>query len=73
MSETKQTPQTCRWAQPTFHLPLSCWAEVWNAPWTCVRERPPQRLNVTTECATCPRWEARAVAHVSWTFAQVGL
>lgn len=73
MPDIKQTPQNCKWAQPTLYLPLPYWLDAWDEPWTCVRDEKPRPLELTTECATCPRWEERPAVALSWTYAQVGL
>lgn len=73
MTEQNQTPQTCRWAQPPLSVPVPCWADAWDEPWICVRERRSRIIETSVECTTCPQWEERAAAHVSWTIAQVGL
>jgi hypothetical protein len=73
MTETKRTAQNCRWAEPSLFMPLPYWMDVWDGPWTCVREPTPRVLESTAECAKCPRWEQRAAPGVAWMFAQLGL
>ncbi len=53
-------PQTCRWAEPTLHLPWPMWLDAWSWPWSCRAEgNVPRLLPTTAECQDCDHWEAR--------------
>lgn len=53
---------TCRWAQPTIFLAHPIWLDACDKPWTCLHDDVPRPLDSTDVCATCSRWESRAVA-----------
>ena len=67
------TVQRCRWAVPTLDLPLPNWLDAWDKPWNCRSDAAPRALESTTECLTCPRWEARAELGPQWALAHLGL
>jgi len=55
----KQTPQNCRWAEPTLFVAFPYWLESWERPWSCRRDKTPHVIGDADECASCDRWEPR--------------
>lgn len=54
-----QTPQNCRWAEPTLFLPTPYWLDAWDMPWTCRHDAQPLLIE-PDDCACCAKWEPRA-------------
>ena len=71
--ESNRSASNCKWAQPTVFLPLPYWINAWDTPWTCERDGHLRHIADTSECANCPRWEARAPVGAQWDLSQVGL
>jgi hypothetical protein len=57
--ETRHLPQTCKWGEQTLQQPMPLWLQAWTYAWTCVSGSAPRVLEVSDECAQCPRWEER--------------